>query len=264
MHDVDAPIRRTTLPELAGDTATLIGNVEVPIEFGRRDSATRSESRTSTRRAPRIRLRTVGADILFVVVVAGLMFALWPTRLGGATTYVLVEGTSMQPKFHTGDLAIVREQSSYQIGDIVAYRVPKGHTVSGRMIIHRIVGRRGDAFVTRGDNRTTDDPWYPRAGDVVGRFRVLVPIPGVQFWTLLPWAFCALVGIAVTVLLWPHTKGDDGDDGVEPADRAMDAEPGLSRQARREGQRARRRQVLHVAGGLAGLVAVVSVSLRIG
>ena len=45
-----------------------------------------------------------------------------PPALGGSTTYVFTDGVSMEPRFHTGDLVLVRSQSSYHVGEIVAYR----------------------------------------------------------------------------------------------------------------------------------------------
>jgi signal peptidase I len=38
----------------------------------------------------------------------------------------MVSGSSMEPRMHTGDLVIGREQSSDEVGDAVASRVPHG------------------------------------------------------------------------------------------------------------------------------------------
>lgn len=67
----------------------------------------------------------------------------------------------MLPALHGGDLVVFRRESTYAIGDIVAYHIPEG-VFRGRRIIHRIVG--GDpvnGFVLRGDNNAEDDIWYP-------------------------------------------------------------------------------------------------------
>ena len=68
----------------------------------------------------RTRLVTGGIVLLFAVawLVAG------PARLGGSTTYVATHGISMEPRFHTGDLALVRPASAYRVGDVVAYALP--------------------------------------------------------------------------------------------------------------------------------------------
>ena len=40
-----------------------------------------------------------------VALVLAAVWAFWPQTLGGGTTYVTTHGTSMEPRFHTGDLA---------------------------------------------------------------------------------------------------------------------------------------------------------------
>ena len=183
-------------------------HAETPVEIRRRTET--EPDREPPGHSRNRRIRRVAADLLVLGVIAVLAYALWPVRLGGATSFVIVKGTSMEPRFHTGDLAIVRTEPGYQVGDIIAYRIPAGHTISGENVIHRIVAVRPDGtFVTRGENRTSDDPWHPTAHDVVGRYRLLVGLPGIRFWALIPWLCCALIGAAVIWLLWPrHTTGD--------------------------------------------------------
>ena len=92
-----------------------------------------------------------------------------PQSLGGPAAYVLVSGKSMLPRYHTGDLVLVERQSHYHVGQVIAYRVPKGDATAGAQVIHRIIG--GDAkhgFVVQGDNRTAPDVWRPKPADIVG------------------------------------------------------------------------------------------------
>ena len=65
--------------------------------------------------------------------------ALLADRPGGGTTYLATHGTSMEPRFPTGDLAILRPADSYAVGDVVAYWSESLDTI----VMHRIVG--GDA-----------------------------------------------------------------------------------------------------------------------
>lgn len=110
------------------------------------------------------------------VVLALVIVAMWPVALGGRTAYIMVSGTSMEPTMHTGDLAILRQRSSYDVGDIVAYRIPKGTPGEGFLVIHRIIGGDGArGYVLQGDNRGHRDVWRPTDGDVVGRRIALVP-----------------------------------------------------------------------------------------
>ena len=107
-----------------------------------------------------------------------------PQWLGGSAAYVLVSGKSMLPRYRTGDLVLVEKQSSYHVGQLIAYRVPKGDAMAGAQVIHRIVG--GDAkhgFVVKGDNRTARDVWRPRPADIVGAKALRIPdaVLGLQF-----------------------------------------------------------------------------------
>ena len=99
-----------------------------------------------------------------------------PQFLWGQTTWVIVSGGSMYPTLEAGDLVIVRKSSSYRRGDIVSFRVPKGHAGAGAKVIHRIVGGSAeDGFVLKGDNRSSTDLWRPKPPDILGRQWVRVP-----------------------------------------------------------------------------------------
>ena len=124
-------------------------------------------------------LRRVANILGLVLAVAAVVFwalFLRPQSLGGRAGYVLVSGKSMLPLYHTGDLVLVERHSSYHVGELIAYRVPKGDPMAGAQVIHRIVG--GDAqhgFVVQGDNRTAPDVWRPKPADIVGAKAVRIP-----------------------------------------------------------------------------------------
>jgi signal peptidase len=118
--------------------------------------------------------------VLGLAVLLGLLAAwavtLRPTSLGGRAVYITVTGTSMQPTLRGGDLVVLREERSYRNGEIVAYRVPAGQPGAGSKVIHRIVGGSGaEGYVTRGDNRGSDDFWRPTDADVLGAFWFRAP-----------------------------------------------------------------------------------------
>jgi signal peptidase I len=111
-----------------------------------------------------------------LVTVALLLLAaggwwLWPATLGGRTTYLVTQGVSMEPRFHSGDLAIVRPASGYAVGDVVAYRSDTLHTV----VLHRIGGVEDGRFRLRGDNNSWLDPDAVPPSDVLGRLVARVP-----------------------------------------------------------------------------------------
>jgi signal peptidase len=99
-----------------------------------------------------------------------------PQSLGGRAAYVLVSGKSMLPRYHTGDLVLVERQPSYHVGQLVAYRVPKGDPMAGAEVIHRIIGgTAAHGFIVKGDNRTAIDIWRPKPGDIVGAKALRIP-----------------------------------------------------------------------------------------
>ena len=171
--------------------------------------------------AKTFRARRLLVDIVALVIIVGLAWLMWPTNIGGSTAYVIIKGTSMEPKFHTGDLAIVRTQDHYGVGDIVAYRIPKGNPGAGHLVIHRIIGHSHGGFLMQGINRTTPDAFYPKPSDVLGRYRFLIGLPGIGFWTLLPWICCALVGVGVVWIAWPRAADPD-DVPTDPGHGAGD------------------------------------------
>lgn len=149
------------------------------------------------------RVRRLLGDVLFFALLAAVLWFTWPASLGGRASFVVVHGHSMDGTYRSGDIVLVRERSSYHVGDIAAYHVPEGQPGAGSGVIHRVKRIEGDRYVFQGDNRTTEDQWRPRASDVIGRALLRIPMAGETFWALLPWLWCAAVGITVTWMLWP-------------------------------------------------------------
>jgi signal peptidase I len=112
--------------------------------------------------------------LLAVVAFAAAWFLLFrPSFLGGGVTYVMVEGASMEPTLSTGDLAIVREQDSYGVGDIVAFHA------EGGIVIHRIIrGSAEEGYIVQGDNKERPDLWRPTSEDILGRMWFSTPWGG--------------------------------------------------------------------------------------
>ncbi len=121
------------------------------------------------------RLWTVLGWAAFVAVVAAWIVFLRPQYLGGPAGYVTVNGKSMEPRMHTGDVVLVHRRDAYRAGDVVAYRIPTGEA-KGRVVIHRIVGGSdAEGYVMRGDNRDSNDVWRPKPSDVLGAEELRMP-----------------------------------------------------------------------------------------
>ena len=109
-----------------------------------------------------------GVAFMLAAIVAWFGFA--PTQLGGQTSYVIVNGNSMEPKFHKGDMAIIRRDSSYEVGEIVTYRHP-----DIGFVIHRIIGREGDRYIFKGDHNDFTDGYRPVKGELAGQLWLHIP-----------------------------------------------------------------------------------------
>ncbi|MGD0452592.1 MAG: signal peptidase I [Solirubrobacteraceae bacterium] len=127
---------------------------------------------------------------LGLIVLGSLWFYFAPAPLGGSTSYVVTHGVSMEPRFHTGDLALVRSQSSYRVGEIVAYQNKMLHTV----VLHRIIGRDGSRYIFKGDNNNFIDFEHPAASQLIGALWLHIPGAGARLQSI---RSPALVGILI-------------------------------------------------------------------
>ena len=108
---------------------------------------------------------------LALAVVACAWFFFAPSALGGSTSYVVTDGISMQPRFHSGDLVLVRPEGDYRVGQIVAYH----NRQLGTIVLHRIVGRVGSRYVFKGDNNNFMDFEHPARSQLIGALWMHVP-----------------------------------------------------------------------------------------
>jgi signal peptidase I len=147
-----------------------------------------------------VRSGLISAALIVLAVAAWLTLA--PTQIGGETSYVSTSGTSMQPRFHTGDLAVVRPAAHYEVGQIVAYR----SSVLHRVVLHRIIAIKGDRYVFKGDNNNFVDPTHPTRAELVGKLAVRVPRGGLILrWLHTPFMAALLTG-GMALLLFVGTK----------------------------------------------------------
>jgi signal peptidase len=155
---------------------------------------------------PRSTWRRNAGPVLLGLVVAGLVLAGWPAVLGGVTTCADVQGHSMDPTYHEGDMIIARKTDTVNVGDIVVYKVPPGYPHSGVDVVHRVAGGSLDGgLVMRGDHNPADDPSHPTRDDVIGVVKVHVPWVGHVLRVLRTPAFLASCFIGLILeLVWPR------------------------------------------------------------
>jgi signal peptidase I len=137
--------------------------------------------------------------VFFFVTLGAFIAAFGPSKLGGPTTVLVTQGNSMEPSFHSGDLAVVRRAPIYNVGDIVAY-----HLTSESVVLHRITAADNGNFVMKGDNNQWVDSTEPSGGDVVGKLWLHIPKAGgllLQLHT--PWG----VGLAALAIVFTLMAG---------------------------------------------------------
>jgi signal peptidase I len=134
--------------------------------------------------------------ILFWIVFA-------PIQLGGPVSYVLINGISMEPNFHKGDLVLARTQNDYQVGDIVVYK----HDLVGN-VFHRIIDQSGDQFILKGDNNTWLDSYQPTSAEILGKLWLNIPQAGSVVLMLRTPGFMALIAIFMVASVFSASKND--------------------------------------------------------
>jgi signal peptidase I len=129
-----------------------------------------------------------------LAAVTALALVALPTQLGGATSYALVDGSSMQPSLRRGDLVVLRQRSRYAVGDVVAYRSRMLH----RLVLHRVVAIRHGRYVFKGDHNGFLDPERPARAQLVGAQALRIPFVGRLAEGLrLPLVAALVAGLAV-------------------------------------------------------------------
>lgn len=118
-------------------------------------------------------MRRVTLLVPWLLLLLGWVF-LAPVQWGGATTYLSTQGSSMAPRFHTGDLAILRSADHYRVGDVAAYHSAQLDTV----VMHRIVAVDEGRYTFRGDHNSWLDPDRPTEEELLGTLMLRVPRGG--------------------------------------------------------------------------------------
>lgn len=155
------------------------------------------------------------------VVIAFNAYFLWPATLGGATTFVIVSGHSMEPTYHTGDLVVARKGEP-AIGDIIVYS-PAGY--GNAKVVHQIIdGDAENGWVVKGVNNSWIDPWTPKGDEVVGIVTVALPSFG-RFagFLISPILWGGILFIALALLLWPSPHDSDDENSEDTAGAPMRA-----------------------------------------
>ena len=88
----------------------------------------------------------------------------------GVGSAVVLSG-SMEPEISVGDLLIITEAQSYQVGDVVVFQS------YGSLVVHRIISIDGESVITQGDANDTPDPAI-KLSDIKGEVVSAIPYVG--------------------------------------------------------------------------------------
>ena len=94
-----------------------------------------------------------------------------------ADDYVHYTGFSMYPTFHDSEFLLIEKPAfeDIRVGDIIIYK----STLYEKLVIHRIIRKKGNLFTTKGDNNPGKDPLpvsfdavYGRAIGILGKDKI--------------------------------------------------------------------------------------------
>ena len=142
-----------------------------------------------------------------LLALAGLWWAAAPPALGGETTMVTIDGSSMLPHYKRSDLVVLRRAPNYKVGDVVGYESSMLH----RVVLHRIVANHNGHYTFKGDNNSFTDPEQPTRADLAGKAAIHLPAAGNALqWLRRPWVLALLAALAV-LTLGVDIRRDAGD-----------------------------------------------------
>ena len=143
------------------------------------------------------RLRVAVVTCVLAALAGVTWFYFAPISIGGGTAYIITHGVSMEPLFHTGDLAIVRAASAYKVGEIVAYH----SFVLREVVLHRIVAIHGGRYTFKGDNNHFLDPVHPTRSELIGRLWIHIPHAGLVLARVRTPVGAAILAVAMGLVL---------------------------------------------------------------
>jgi signal peptidase I len=200
-----------------------------------------------------------GVLLLASLVLFWVYFA--PVQLGGSTYYSATVGTSMEPLFHAGDMAIVRRSSAYRVGDIVLYESAILH----RPVLHRIIVVQNGHYFFKGDNNDFVDPGYATSSELLGKLWFHLPKVGrILSWFGAPAHTALLGGLAAVFLLMggPRKKTrrrrnrSGTGNGPAPSRASMKRMPTRFHRPRKSAE--------NIVGGVALILAAVLIAAGFG
>ena len=134
--------------------------------------------------------------VIAVILIGAAWLFLAPAQLGGSARYAVVDGSSMEPKLHRGDLVVVRDRGRVNVGDVVLYR----NSQLGVRVLHRVIREEAGRLVVKGDANDFVDDARPRAKEVSGSLWFSIPHAGSALVWLREPLHAALLAFVLTIV----------------------------------------------------------------
>ncbi len=153
---------------------------------------------------PKSKLLRGLSSALGLLIILSTAWLLWPASLGGRAQFIIVQGTSMEPMYHNGDLLYARKSGNYAPDDVAVYTIPEGDSGAGALVVHRIVSEdAAGRYRFKGDNRESLDDAQPSQSDIVAKPVANLGQLPTRLIILTPFFLSIVFGAAVAWFLWP-------------------------------------------------------------
>jgi len=122
--------------------------------------------------------KTLLLYITIILTIIMFSYFVMITYLNTDNFMVTVLSDSMEPTLYRGDITIIKNETIYNIDDIIVFEQPDG------IYIHRIIAEReGFEFRTAGDRTGAPDQWSIIKEDIKGKVILTIPKAGhINLW----------------------------------------------------------------------------------
>ena len=121
--------------------------------------------------------------------------------------YKTVLTGSMEPAIPVGSIVITKEQSSYEIEDIISFQE------KGSVITHRIISIDRERYITKGDANNVADTEKVQQKQILGKVILTIPLLGyLVMWLMSP---VGIISLFMIIGIWYIATGRNRGAGNE-------------------------------------------------
>ena len=121
--------------------------------------------------------------------------------------YKTVLTGSMEPVIPVGSIVITKEQSSYEMEDIISFQE------EGSVITHRIISIDRERYITKGDANNVADTEEVQQKQILGKVILMIPLLGyLVMWLMSP---VGIISLFIIMGIWYIATGRNRGAGNE-------------------------------------------------